>query len=160
MNRIRDLACRRKQDGAAAVESAFILIIMLTLLTVPLLFGRVFLHYSMAQRAAHDAARLLATAPQRDILWYKLDGGEVGSAALARAIARHELSEALTGRARPSVDVFCDGETCTGDVLPSKIQVIVKMSIVDMLFGGLTSTYTGDSGIQVRADVTMTYAGK
>lgn len=149
-----------KETGVAAVELALYMPVLLALLAAPLLFGRVFLHYSMAQKAAHDAARFLATAPPRDIMWRKMDGGEVGSAALARSIARAELTEARTGYAIPSIDVFCDGETCTRAIVPSTVRVIVQMDIMDVVFGGLTSEYIGDWGIAIRADVTMAYAGR
>lgn len=151
---------RRNQDGVAAIELALVLPILVALLSAPLLFGRVFLHHSMAQKAAHDAARFLASAPQRDITWRKRDGTEVGAAALARAIARSTLAEANTGFAMPSVDVFCDGETCTRATVPTRVQVIVQMDITDQLFTGFTGDYTGDWGIPVRADVTMAYVGK
>lgn len=150
----------RKQTGAAAVELALVLPVLITLLAAPLLFGRVFLHHSMAQKAAHDAARFLANAPQRDISWRKRDGGEVGAATLAREIARSELAEANTGFAAPSINVFCDGEICDRAVVPARVQVIVKMDITDVVFTGLTGGYTGDWGIPVRADVTMAYVGK
>jgi Flp pilus assembly protein TadG len=151
---------RRRQRGSAAVELALILMLLFGLLTVPLLFGRVFMHYSMAQKAAHDAARFLASAPQRDIRWARLDSSEIGVAALARAIARETLAEANTGLAVPAVDVYCDGETCIGNTTPTKVQVIVRMSIYDGLFGMHTGTYTGDYGLALRADVSMPYVGR
>jgi len=156
----REPGDRPNQRGAAAVELALVLPILVVLLAAPLLFGRVFLHHSMAVKAAHDAARFLASAPQRDITWRKRDGTEAGAAALARAIAQNTLAEAYTGFAAPSVDVFCDGEICTKATVPSRVQVIVQMYISDEVFTGLTGQYTGDWGIPVRADVTMAYVGK
>lgn len=149
-----------KQKGVAAVELALLLPLLVALLAAPLLFGRVFLHHSMAQKAAHDAARFLAAAPQRDITWRRRDGAEVGAAALAREIARSGLAEANTGFAIPSINVFCDGEICDTASVPSRVQVIVKMDITDEIFGGLTGDITGDWGVAVRADVTMAYVGK
>lgn len=160
MSGLRHWRRRQRQAGVAAVEMAFFMPMLVVLFAAPLFFGRVFLHYSMAQKAAHDAARFLATAPQRDMKWVTAENEEIGSAALARAIARAELGEANTETARPAIDVFCDGETCIGDVVPARVQVIVRMRLKDMLFDGLTFGYTGDAGLSVRADVTMVYAGK
>lgn len=153
-------SARRRQRGSAAVELALILMLLFGLLTVPLLFGRVFMHYSMAQKAAHDAARFLASVPQRDIRWARLDGREIGAAALARSIAHDMLGEANTGMAVPTVDVYCDGDTCIGDVTPTKVQVVVRMRIYDGMFGMHTETYTGDNGLALRADVSMPYVGR
>ncbi len=160
MNGLGTLRRRQRQAGVAAVEMAFFMPMLIVLFAAPLFFGRVFLHYSMAQKAAHDAARFLATVPQRDITWQKDDSTEIGSAALARAIARAEVGEARTGGAIPGIDVFCDGDTCLGEVVPTRVQVTVRMGIKDVLFSGLTSGYTGDKGLSLRADVTMVYAGK
>lgn len=151
---------RRRQRGSSAVELALILMLLFGLLTLPLLFGRVFMHYSMAQKAAHDAARFLSGVSQRDIRWIRSDGGEIGVAALARAIVRETLAEANTGQAPPSVDVYCDGETCDGRITPSKVQVVVRMNISDGMFSAHTGTYTGDYGLALRADVSMPYVGR
>ncbi|UVW26845.1 TadE/TadG family type IV pilus assembly protein [Massilia sp. H6] len=160
MSKLCNWRRRHREAGVAAVELALFMPMLVVLFAAPLFFGRVFLHYSMAQKAAHDAVRFLATAPRRDIMWYTVEGNEIGSAALARAIARAELGEANTGRARPVIDVFCDGETCAGNSIPSRVQVIVTMRMADVLFDGLTGAYAGDAGLAIRADVTMAYAGK
>lgn len=51
------------QRGVAAVELAIILPILVVLLALPFYFGRLFWHYTVAEKAAHDAALYLSSIP-------------------------------------------------------------------------------------------------
>lgn len=58
---------KRRQKGVAAVEFAVILPVLVTLLFVPVFFARVFMHYSVAEKAAHSAALYLSSIPRMEM---------------------------------------------------------------------------------------------
>lgn len=64
MKRSFPRAVRRFQKGAVAVEAAVCMALILTpLLLFVLLFGRFFWHYTVVQKAIHDATLYMASAP-------------------------------------------------------------------------------------------------
>jgi hypothetical protein len=149
----------RSQRGSAAVEFALFLPILVALLALPLFFGRVFWHYSVAQRAAHDAARYMATMPRADMLTPALGGGDTPAAVVAREIVAVETAWLNPGQYPPEIYVQCDGLGCTGHKLPTKVRVAVRMYIYDQFFSQITADYTSSYGLELLADVTVPYAG-
>lgn len=146
----------RAQRGVAAVEMALILPILIVLLAVPLYFGRVFWHYTVAQKAAHDAARYLTTAP----LTQMRNPSQVGHAvAVAQAIVDAEIGELNPGPYRPTVAIQCDGVPCDGFIAPATIRVHIRMPMYDLFMSSVTEPQGGASGLLITADLTMRYAG-
>jgi hypothetical protein len=83
---------------------------------------------------------------------------EAPVAALARAIAATE-TEVLTPVMDPLfINVQCDFGTC-GFAVPQTVRVLIQMRMRDGIFDAFTSTYYGDDGLPLVADVTMRYAG-
>jgi Flp pilus assembly protein TadG len=148
---------RTAERGAAAVEMALILPILLLLLAVPFYLARVFWCYTAMQKAAHDAARFLSTATPVEIR--TLADDEAVVVGLARAIVRAETAELNPIENQRTISVNCDLETC-GTAFPQKVRVIVTMKIGDPIFNSFTSIFTGDEGLPLRADVTMRYVGR
>ena len=147
-----------KSRGGAAVEMAILLPILVLFIAVPLYFGRVFWYYSVAQKAAHDAARFLSSVNQIEI---RTPGGgfaEAPVAALSRVIAQEELMAILPATEGILIDVQCDLSSC-GTAVPTTIRVVVKMLIKDKIFDAFTSEFSGSDGLLVKADVTMRYVG-
>jgi Flp pilus assembly protein TadG len=149
----------RRERGGAAVEFALILPILVLVLALPLFFGRAFWHYSVAQRAAHDAARYLATVSQADMLTPAQGGGDTPAAVAARDIVATETAWLNPGPYAPEIYVQCDGLGCTGHKLPKKVRIAVRVYMYDEFFGQFTSGYTGTYGLELLADVTVPYAG-
>ena len=58
---------RRRQRGIAAVELALVLPAFVLLLAATVFIGRTLYHYQAIQKAAHDAARYLASAPALEV---------------------------------------------------------------------------------------------
>ena len=146
----------RRQRGIAAVELAFILPVAVLLLAFPLYFGRVFWHYTVAQKAAQDAARYLASVPLIDMK----DPLRVGHAvAVAQDIALAETAELNPGPYAPSITVLCDGLSCAGFSTPATVRVGIQLYMVDFFFYGVTSVLFGDGGLALTADVTVHYVG-
>lgn len=151
--RLRSQA-RRRQSGIATIELAIIVPVMLLFLTVPLFFGRVFWHYTVAQKAAHDAARYLSGVALSQMTAPLHIGHEV---AVAQAIAAAEMSDLNPGPYPPVVTILCDGITCDGFVAPSVVRVVVRMRMYDWIFPAFTSDISGASGLLLTADTTMRY---
>lgn len=148
---------RRSANGSVAVEMAIILPIFLMLLAVPLFFARVFWFYSVGQKAAHDAARYLATATQAEM---RTAAGfnEANVAATARWIAQQELEEILPFTESILIDIQCNTGTCGGAV-PASVHVGIQIILHDTLLGDMTSYYLGDTNLRLLGDVTMRYVG-
>ncbi len=148
------------EQGVAAVEMALVLPLLLVLLALPLFFGRVFWHYSVAQRAAHDAAHYLATVPQTDML-SPASGGEPAAIDVAREIIAQETAWLSPGHASPAVMVQCDGvgNGCLGHKLPKRVGVVITMYMYDDFFPTTTSIFTGSFGVEVNANVSLAYVG-
>lgn len=147
---------RRKQGGVAAVEFAVILPLIIIMLAFPIFFARVFLHYSVAQKAAHDAAIYLANIPLSEMSDYdrSIDAGDV-----ATAIVREELGELRPGKNRkPLIVVLCDGGPC-GSFTPAVVSVQVRMRMYDDFFNYYTWEAVGGAGIQLNVMATATYVG-
>lgn len=147
---------RRAQQGVAAVELALVLPVLIVFISFPLFFGRVFWHYTVAERAAHDAARYLATVPRQE-MGNRQRG--MDAAAIANFIAMEETAELNPGgEFGVSVDVLCDIGSCNLGVPPT-VTVIVRMKMFDPLFSAFTWPVVGDDGLLLRAAVTMRYVG-
>lgn len=155
----RSCGSPRRQRGSAAVELALILPVFVLLLVFAFYFGRVYWHYSVAQRAAHDAARYLATVSQADMLTPVAGGGDAAAVAVARDIVQAETQWLRPGPYPIEVYVDCDGYGCTGHTLPKKVRVALRMYMYDDFFSSYTSGFGGTSGLEVLADVKIPYAG-
>lgn len=141
----------RNESGAAALELALILPLLIAFLTIPLFFGIYFWHYTVVQKSAQNAVRFMASVPVREIK-------SVTTAKYARDIAEAMVQEGIADlipATTPIIDIQCDGLTC-GDGVPGNVRVVVRLRLKDHFFHLVD---TGDDGWPVRADVSMRYAG-
>jgi len=150
---------RQHMQGSVAVEFAFLLPVMIIMLAAPLLFGRVFWHYTVAQKAAQNAVRFLAAANPAEIRTPGAGGTEAPIAAVARAIVMAEIAELQPGPYAPGVDILCDGGLCFGFQIPARVTVRVTMPIYDEILGGITSIFTGGDQILLNPVATTNYVG-
>ena len=147
---------RRRQAGAAAVELALLMPMLLVFLTMPLFYARVMWHYTVAQKAAQDAARYLASVPHAEMI-----STTQASAARRTAIeiATRELAELSPGSEIQGPETYCDAVVCgllsTGTV-PQTVRVTVKFNMFDTILG---VEDVGWDGLEINADVTMRYVG-
>lgn len=148
-----------RRHGGVAVEFVILLPVMLVLLAAPLLFGRAFWHYTVAQKAAQDAVRFLAAASSAEIKTPGTGGTEAPAAAVARAIVQAEIAELNGGLYPPGVDVLCDGGTCFGFQLPTKVAVRVTIPIYDIFFDDVTADFTGGDQLLLKPVATANYVG-
>lgn len=145
----------RCQRGAAAVELALLLPILVAFLVLPYFFARFYWHYSVAEKAAQDAARYLSSISVQEMRSSTL---APAAATVASEIARAEVAELGPGHAAPTVSVLCGPVPCGGvggASLPQTVRVYVWMDMFDM--SGVVDT--GRYGMPIRVDSEMRYVG-
>jgi Flp pilus assembly protein TadG len=149
------LICRRFERGAAAVEFAILATVMLALLTVPMFFARCFWHYTVIQKAAHDAAWYLATVPKNDM---KNSAKAIDAAKVANYIASAEVAELSPGSDSypPIVTIDCRPAGC-GSGTPTSVYVRVTVNMFDPIFN--VSFVGSDEGFRIYAESEINYVG-
>lgn len=146
--------CARKgHGGGIAVEMAIVLPILILLLASLVFFARVFWYYSVAQKAAQDAARFLSTASQVEL---RTPGSP--AAALARAIVEEETAVLDAVMSQKEVTVQCNFGAC-GIGTPTSVRVLIQMRFQDDLMAPYTAIFYGGDGLMLTADVTRRYVG-
>lgn len=150
---------RYAERGSVAVEMAVSLTILILFLAVPLFFAEIFWFYSVAQKAAHDATRFLATASRIEMTTQAAAGGDAPVAILAKSIADAEIAQTEPMFDAWSIVVQCDLSQC-GWAVPQTVRVQVRLRISDRIFGAFTDDFTNGQGVNLTADTTMSYAGK
>lgn len=147
---------RTRQRGSAAVELALIIPVLLVVLTLPLFYARYFWHYTVAQKAAQDAARYLSTISPTEM---RVGQFAEAAASVASDIATTELAELNPGPTPPKVVIQCGTDPCDGVgslPLPDTVRVRIKIFMFDDILGAVD---TGQYGIPISADVVMRYVG-
>ncbi|MDN4051990.1 pilus assembly protein [Massilia sp. YIM B02763] len=150
--------------GSVAVELALLLLMFATMLYALLFFGWIFWHYTVATKAAHDAARFLAAATPREIQG-SAGGAEVPIVAVARRIAALEVGELSPGGG-VSTGIFCYvGDSggywngCFGFDRPKKVMVRVTVYMRDPFFDMMIVKFTNSTPVDLRTAAVMEYAG-
>lgn len=150
----------RRQRGVAAIEFSIILPLMMVLIAFTFYFGRMFWHYTVAHKAAHDAATIVAMARLAEIGAKKSDHGEIEISKLAYRVAMNEVAELNPGMGLPPlVEVRCDGYQCIGDKVPKEISVMVRMEMFNTFLPGYVNQVAGDDSFWFYAEVRMPYVG-
>lgn len=144
----------KRQRGIAAIELAFIAPILVAMLAFSLFFGRVFWHYTVVQKAAHDATRYLSRVPLAE---YKSPTRAGYAVAVAQAIIAAEMSDLPPGQSPMSITIQCDGISCDGLSPPTTLRTVVRIAMFDDFYTEPTSEVVGDNGLLLTADVTMRY---
>lgn len=151
----RRMPPKTRQRGSAAVEAALILPVFVLFLTVPIYYARCFWHYTVAQKAAQDAARYLS----------QVSAAEMRSPTLAQAasnialeITQKEMAELAPGSTIPVPVVQCDYLPCGYAIgsLPTTVRVYINFSMYDTIFGAISD---GRFGLVITADASMRYVG-
>ncbi len=155
--RAKPCSRRNRSRGVAAIEFAIILPILITLIAFPIFIARVFMHYSVAQKAAHDTVLVLARIPQSEVRNENFFKANVD---LTKSIAESELEELNPGSGNSVyVTVLCDENQC-GPAVPKFVRVTVQMHMRDDYFYWLTWPLYGDDGLLVTGEMRMPFIGK
>ncbi|QJD89125.1 pilus assembly protein [Duganella dendranthematis] len=120
----------RQQCGAVALELALTLGFLFPVAAMLLFYGRVLYNYEVAQKAAHDAVRHMASANVLNINNNAMVGFEV---AVAQAIVREEVS--VLNPSVLGVSVACDGLQCLGLGVPTTVTVGVQIKVRNQMYG-------------------------
>lgn len=157
-NSFRPLA-RQSQDGSVAVEAA----VCIAFILVPLLFfifsfGRFFWHYTVVQKALHDATLYMAKAPIGEVR-----SGEATS--MARFIIDREMADLDSGttvtpwpqcgfRVNTSSFYMVYGG-CDQTVVPFAVQTNAFMTVANPFYFGQAA----GNELQFTLTATMRHAG-
>lgn len=149
------LVGRKRQRGGAAVELALILPFLILFMTFPIFYARCFWHYTVAQKAAQDAARFLSTVSRPEMMSTSL-----GSAAAATAveIAKREMAGLRPGGPILSPEAYCDNNRCgtTPGAVPEYVRVKINFSMFDTAMGVVD---VGRYGVLITAEARVPYVG-
>lgn len=153
---------RQSQEGSVAVEAA----VCISFILIPLIFfiftlGRFFWHYTVIQKAMHDATLYMAKAPLDDIksgaatrLANYIIGKEtadLGSGTSVEAIAQCGY------RAAPnSTSLLMGYVDCERSATPFAVQTVVFMTVSEPFYFSLK----GNGSVQFTLISTMRHAGK
>ena len=107
MKRLHKAGRHRNEDGSVAVEAAVILPLLLIFLTLPSIFlAFYFRQYSATQKAVHDAALYLSTAPRAEMTTAGPDGN-FAAITMAKKIIARELAGVIPSGQIVSPEIYC-----------------------------------------------------
>ncbi len=158
--RLNNLArVRRRQRGVALIEYSIVVPLLISMIAFPFFFGRVFMYYSVAQKAAQNAAIYLATVPRTEM---QENQKSQAAKALAEEIVATTIKEADTGvQGAIGFLVLCDNNQCgLGAVPTNSVAVVVRIVMYDEHFPFLTWIFLGDGPLIMNASATVPYLGK
>lgn len=116
----------RNQRGVAAVELALLSILMVTILFSPILIARSLMQATQAQRAAYNAAHMVATYP-----FYQRLQTNPREEATAMFIAAIEAS-GMTPPDSENIDPSCTGSpNCRASQAPQLVQMYLSVDVLD-----------------------------
>lgn len=147
---------RKREAGVAAIELAFLFPILLVFLLFPIFLSRCIWHYTVAQKAAQDAARYLSTVPRSEMMSpeFAEEAGE-----LAIEIARREIAELAPSSAIAGPTAYCNSLVC-GELGPGTVPNTVKVRLSFTMSDPRGLIDFGWYGLRITADHTMRYVGK
>ncbi|RZA34996.1 MAG: pilus assembly protein [Lysobacteraceae bacterium] len=146
----------KREAGIAAIECALLLPILLVFITFPLFYARYLWHYTVAQKAAQDAARYLSTVPRSEMMSPELSeaAGE-----MAIEIATRELAELTPDSDITGPKAFCDAENC-GDLVQGTVPRTVRVRLTFAMSGDPNGLIDfGWDGLRITANHTLRYVG-
>ncbi|NYE58987.1 Flp pilus assembly protein TadG [Duganella sp. 1224] len=120
----------RGQRGAVALELALTLAFLFPVMALLLFYGRLLYNYEVAQKAAHDATRYLASASRVNLGSTSAVAYEL---AVAQAIVQAEVS--VLSPSALSVTILCDNVQCSGLDVPDTVSVGVQIRVRNTLPG-------------------------
>lgn len=151
----RRSALGQRQRGSAAVEFAILAPCLAIALAPLVLCARFMWHYTVAHKAAQDAARYMATVPVVEMRSRTL---AAEASALAIEIVHRELADLAPGEDISDPDVQCDTNPCgtRAGTVPRNIRVTLVFYMRDPIF----NTHLGQYGLPIDVTVVTPYVGK
>jgi Flp pilus assembly protein TadG len=146
---------RKRQAGVAAIELALLLPILVAFLSLSVFVTSVLWHYTIAQKAAQDAARYLSTVSASEMM---TPASARAAGDLAQEIIRREIAEISPSSAVGELETFCDNSNCGGK-LPGTVPTTVRVNFSISMFDPAGIVDVGWYGLPITANYTMRYVG-
>ncbi|MGZ5199307.1 MAG: TadE/TadG family type IV pilus assembly protein [Telluria sp.] len=149
--------------GAVAVEAAIVFAFLSSFLALPSVFlAFYFYKYSAAQKAVHDAALYLSTAPRMEMMTVGPEG-QPAAVTLAKTIIAREMAGLAPDGNPIDPNILCGYKQGSGAVVPkpctttnnqtlAQVIVSIDMSYINPLTGS-------DSGWWISPYATVGYVG-
>jgi Flp pilus assembly protein TadG len=140
------------QRGAAVVEFAFVLVLMLLITAGIFEFGRAFQYYDALAKATRNGARLMSAAPKATISSVAVNDAK---ALVVTAANAANLKPALTNG---DVVVTCTPAACADGTAPQDVEV--SISGYTITIGGVMPFISGTinyPGVPLAPHTTMRY---
>jgi Flp pilus assembly protein TadG len=137
MRPTRKAAGRHYERGSVAVEAALVLPILLLFLGLPsVLLAFYFRQYTAAQKAVHDAALYLSTAPRIEMTTAGPDGN-FAALTLASKIVAKEMAGIVADGTPVTPDIYCiyrvaattPTKPCTPAMLRIDTQTLLRFDV-------------------------------
>jgi Flp pilus assembly protein TadG len=153
------------ERGAVAVEAALVMaFILVPLLGCCLFLGRYFWYYTVAQKAAHDAALYMAVAPLNEVK-------SVAASTLAQQIIAEETADissddtpvygsGICGYKLSSTSSYITFLPCIPNRVPAAVRTGVALTVTDPFWGAITGPIFNVTGLDITVATTMTYGGR
>ncbi|QJD99825.1 pilus assembly protein [Massilia forsythiae] len=154
---------QRFQRGVAAVEMAIVLPLLAIFVLSPSIFWSLYFYqYSVVQKAIHDAAIYLSTAPMLEMTTAGADGNPV-----ALTIAKKIIAKELAGMIGPDLSIVCSYRQASGAIIPKTCSVSDNQDYRQFLVQIYMSSnltyidpFTGnDSDVTISPYISVSYVG-
>lgn len=147
---------RRGQSGVAAVELAFLLILLMLMAAGTFEFGRAFWYYNALAKATRDGARAMSVAPKATISSVAVGATQT---LVVNAANGANVDPLLVDA---NVDVTCDGSTCVDGTAPADVRVEITGYSIDIggifpFFNPSTPGVHSITGVSLAPATTMRY---
>jgi Flp pilus assembly protein TadG len=156
MRRLLKATRRQYERGSIAVEAALVLPILLLVIGLPSIYlAFYYRQYAAAEKAVHDAALYLSTAPRIEMITAGSDGNPAAMT-LANTIIERELAGLIPSGTSLNLSITCLYQVGTTPVMKlctvasnqtasnrlSQLEVSISVPYFDPLTGGSTPLST------------------
>jgi len=163
MKQTLQTARRHYQRGSVAVEAAIVFTVLVLFAGFPSIFWAFYFYkYSAAQKAVHDAALYLSTAPRLEMATAGPDGSPV-----PLLLAKKIIASEIAGPSRPDPGIVCHYRLASGSVVAKPCtttnnqasnQTLVQFT-VSIDIGYINPLSGSESGLWISPYAVMPYLG-
>jgi Flp pilus assembly protein TadG len=166
MRRTLKATGRRYERGSVAVEAALVLPVLLVFMGLPSIFlASYYRQYSAAQKAVHDAALYLATAPKVEITTSGPDGN-FAALTVARKIIEKEMAGIVPDDVPVNPTVICSymvsgtamNKACT-PTLTKNASYTLRQLDVSVIFNFVNPMTGSETDLLISPYVPVRYVG-